>query len=511
MAEIKLTKQQLAYVEKIRHWQRHPDEWAAMMFPEERFTAQQVEAWQALGKLCGAKLDAYAGKELTEEQAGLVKKIGLSIQSGRGTGKDAWLAITELWFMSVFDHPKIPTTAPSAHQLKDVLWSEISKWIRRARKNPATNKTLLEEIFEWQSDKVFLKEFKGKEWFAVARTVNAKASSEEQAETLSGFHEDFMMFAVDEATGVPDPVFRPIEATLTGRLNIAILIFNPTRSKGFAIRTHREDSARWVLRRWNAEESELVTESHIQSYADTFGKDSNPYRINILGLPPVVDNDTLIPWDWIMDAVAREIIPLPTDAVTKTADFGAGGDKSVICTRKGCKVYPLKRKTTPNSNELTDWVVEDIIAGGADAFGGDVIGIGWAVMGNVKARAPRKCTVRNIDSRSRAADERKYKNKRAEMYWLLREDFQNGVISIPNDQELIDQLGAIKYGHNDRGQIYIWKKEKLSVEIGHSPDEADAVAMQKVFNVESLRKSDDYDDDDEITLPQPKQYGWMAA
>ena len=504
---VKLSKDQQVLLKLMRVWRLDPLAWVLHFFPEDElpvsvtghrgFSSQQKQGWMELGKLIRAKLAVADGRELTEEEAKYAKKIGISIMSGNGTGKDAWMAITIWYFLSVFPNPRLPCTAPSMHQLKDVLWSELAKWMRLSRKTSEA-KSVLGEWHEWQGEKVFLKEKKGKEAYAVARSVNVKASDEEQAETLAGFHEDYMVFMIDEASGVPDPVFRPIEGTLTGKLNIAILIFNPTRGRGYAIRTQNEDAGRWVNLRWNGEESELVSKNYIQTMEEKYGRESNTFRIRILGLPPIADGGTLIPADWIQDAIKRDLEPRPTDPIIKTADFGAGGDKSVICTRRGGKIFELKRKQTPDSNILTDWVIADLIESEADAFGGDVIGIGWAVMGNVRKRAPRKTMVRSIDSRGNARDKKRFLNNRAEMYWKLREDFENGEISIPNDQDLIDQLNAIRYDTNDRSQTFIIKKAIIRKDLnGESPDEADSVAMSKFFDMEALqRQTDDYDKDE---------------
>lgn len=53
-----------------------------------------------------------------------------SVRSGHGVGKSAvesWLVI---WFLSTRPYPKVPCTAPTKHQLYDILWAEISKWLR---------------------------------------------------------------------------------------------------------------------------------------------------------------------------------------------------------------------------------------------------------------------------------------------------------------------------------------------------------------------------------------------
>ena len=60
----------------------------------------------------------------------LVRKQRLSVRSGHGVGKSSFLSIAILWFTSCYFPCKIPCTAPTAHQLSDVLWAELSKWHR---------------------------------------------------------------------------------------------------------------------------------------------------------------------------------------------------------------------------------------------------------------------------------------------------------------------------------------------------------------------------------------------
>ena len=51
--------------------------------------------------------------------------------SGHGIGKSTALAALALWFLATRKDAKIPCTAPTAHQLKDVLWHEIRAAINK--------------------------------------------------------------------------------------------------------------------------------------------------------------------------------------------------------------------------------------------------------------------------------------------------------------------------------------------------------------------------------------------
>lgn len=445
---------------------------------ETGLTVQQEGALEELGKLIGARLDKSKGLELTAEQEEYAEKMGISIMSGKGTGKDFWSALVSLFFLTVFNDARGLATANTGKQLKNVFWSEIAKVISLSKKsNPEDpkSKTLLEELFEWQSEKVFRREKGGRQWFMEAVTVNPNASSEEQAKALTGRHEDYMLFIIDEAIGVPEPALMALEETMTGKLNIAVMIFNPFRSRGYAIDSQYKNAEKWVALRWNAEECERVTADSIEKKLQ-YGRDSNPYRVGVLGLPPVADSDTLFPVDWIMDAVDRPVEVPDEYPLILGGDFGAGGDNSVICPKRGPKVYDLRRNNTQDSNELIAWVQNNFYNMEADAFFGDVIGIGWAVMGSLRELLGGH-KVRSVDSRAKARREDRFHNKRAENAWMCRVAFENGLISIPDDENLIDQLSVMRKKEDTRGRTQIISKMDIKKELkeGGSPDEADAL------------------------------------
>lgn len=508
-----LDTQGLKMFERAKLYPYHPKLWVIDFFgdnirvaneragiiidTETGLTQQQEKGLEELGKLIGAKLDKSKGLKLTEEQEEYAKKMGISIMSGKGTGKDFWSALVSLFFLTIFNDARGLATANTGKQLKNVFWSELDKIMGLAKKvnsEDPRSKTLLEELFEWQSEKIFRKEGKGRRWFMEAVTVNPNASSEEQAKSLTGRHEDYMLFVIDEAIGVPEPALMALEETMTGKLNIAIMIFNPFRSRGYAIDSQYKDADKWVALRWNAEKCERVTKDSIDKKLQ-YGRDSNPYRVGVLGLPPVADSDTMFPMDWIQDAIDREVVIPDEYPLILGGDFGAGGDNSVICPRRGPKVFKLKRNNTQDSNILIEWVRKTFYSLEAAAFFGDVIGIGWAVMGTLRKDIGGH-KVRSVDSRAKARNEERFFNKRAENAWRTREKFENGLISIPDDENLIDQLSVIRKKEDSKGRIQIISKADIKKELkeGGSPDEADALFNTFAYDDITYMKIKDDDD-----------------
>lgn len=469
----------------VRRWRLQPELFVLEALNVKEITAQQKQGLEELRRIVFCKLKRADGMDLTREEAEYADKIGISIMSGRGTGKDAYCAWVILWFLTCFFMPKIGVTAPTKHQLKDILWSEISKWLRGSE---------LKDLIVWQSDKIYWKESGGKEWYAVARTTNVKGSMEEQAETLSGLHEDYMALIVDEGSGVPDAVYKPLESTMTGKCNFAIIIFNPTQSTGYAIDTHMKHRAYWVPLQWNAEESELVSKSSIEFKERKYGRDSNYYRINVLGLPPLASEDILIPWDWVMACVDLDMEPIDGDSFVWGFDVGAGGDPSIICKMRGPKVLPMEEKNTHESEILTGWAVRQILDEGPDAVMVDTIGVGWGIAGNLRDRTE----VRIIDVKvsEAASDDERFAGLRDELCWAIRTCFQNRSISIPNDETLIAEATTLKYKELPNGKIKVESKNDLRArkvmmadgEKMMSPNRFDALCLTQYFSSESRRK-----------------------
>ncbi|MCH7557724.1 MAG: hypothetical protein IIB56_09750 [Planctomycetes bacterium] len=392
------------------------------------------------------------------------------------TGKDTFCSWAILWFLCCFELPKIPCTGPSAHQMKDVLWSEIYIWLR---------KSIIQDWIVWQAEKIFLKEHLGKAAFAVARTANVKQSEEEQAKTLDGFHADYMMLVIEEAASVGEPVFRALDTTMTGKCNFALLIFNPTKNHGFAIESQKEMRDQWVCLHWDAEESDRVTKDHLEYMAKKYGKDSNAYRVFVKGIPPKADPGALIPLEWVMDAVDRDLEPLDVDIEVFGLDVGAGGDESCLLRRRGPKILSLETYNTEDSEELTNWALGRMFKFEPDMVMIDSIGWGWGVAGNIRARATEINVIDINVSESASASDRFFR-LRDELWWRVREAFEHRRISIPNDSVLIAELSSIRY-KEPNGVVKIESKKELRARGLDSPNRADALCLTEYYETELLR------------------------
>lgn len=476
------------FADVILRWRRDAERFVTEALCVERCSAQQREALSLVTRLTRAKEARAAGETLSAEARTLAEKIGISIQSGKGCGKDSLVSWCVLWMLMCFPHPKIVCTAPTQHQLRDVLWGEIAKWMRHsaARHRAAKSPFHLDEWITWQSDRVFFTEAGGKEWFAVGRTANLHASAEEQQETLAGFHEDYLMVAADEAASIPDAVFNQLEDTLTGRVNFALVIFNPIRRTGFAIDTQTRQRPRWAALHWDAEDSELVPRWSIDDKEQKYGRSSNQFRVTVKGLPPLAEDDLLIPYERVMDAVAADdLIPLDTDPLVAGIDVGAGSDPSVYLLRHGPLVVKVEEYQTDDSEQLTGWCLRQLTADEPLLAYVDTIGVGWGIAGNLRLRS--QTPIVDIKVSEAAPENERFQRLRDELYWRMRESFERRRIQIPNDDRLIGELTTLRFD-DSTGRVKVEGKRELKHRGLASPNRADALALTEYYAHDQLRR-----------------------
>jgi len=443
----------------------------------KRVTKQQCEALNWLGLLVLAKKKKELGQTLTEQEKAVVGKFGISIRSGKGTGKTAFLAWANIWILVCWTPVKVVCTAGKKDQIKDVLWTEIVKWIERSdKKMPG----LLKNYLTVHGDKIYVNcgQNAGKTRYSVARTASRSASSEDQALTLQGHHEQHMMLVADEASGVPEPVFQALDQTMSDVVNFMLVTFNPNRNSGFAYDTHNKDRKLWICLHWNAEECENVSKESIYRLAKKYGVDSNAYRIAVRGEFPLGETDCVIPLEWVLNCVDKEFVLSDDDLRFDAMDpAGEGKDECVIMGRVGPvttidDVYVVNETNTMEiAYRFAGWVVDH----DSHSYGIDVGGLGVGIKHRLK-ELPRANSPRSFNFNGSASNKEKYHRWGDEAWFKVRDKIQNGEVSLPDDDELIMELSSRKYKEIN-GKIKVETKKDLKKRGLTSPNKADAFIM----------------------------------
>ena len=195
----------------------------------------------------------------------LVVEDRLSIRSGHGVGKTAFLAWVIIWWMLMRDEPRIACTAPTSHQLNDALWGEIAKWSKMLPPQ-------LKGELEVKSERVEAVR-NPREYYAVARTAR-----KEQPEAFQGFHARDMLFIADEASGVDDIIFQVGEGAMSTRGAKTILTGNPTRTSGYFFDSHNRMRSTWWTLKVSCDDAMMVDPEYGVRMAKRYGADSNMDR-----------------------------------------------------------------------------------------------------------------------------------------------------------------------------------------------------------------------------------------
>lgn len=443
----------------------------------KRITKQQKEALEYLGLIALAKKKKEIGMKLSDAERAVVDKFGISIRSGKGTGKTALLAWANIWFLACWKPVKIVCTAGKKDQIKDVLWTEIVKWIDRSeRKVPG----YLGKYFTVHGDKIYVntENNPGKSRYSVARTASKSASAEEQATTLQGHHETNMMIIADEASAVPEPVFQALDQTLTDIVNFMIVTFNPNRNSGFAYDTHNKDRKMWVCLHWNAEECENVSKESIERMRKKYGIDSNAYRIAVLGEFPRSETDCVIPLEWVIAAVEKEFV-ITDDCMRFDAldPAGEGKDSCVIMGRTGpvTEMGDIKVVNETNTMEIAYKFAGWVIDHNSDDYGMDIGGLGVGIRDRMR-ELPRASQPRAFNNNGSARNKDKFHRWGDESWFMVRDKFERGEISIPDDDELIMELSSRKYKEIN-GKIKVETKKEMRKRGLDSPNKADTFVL----------------------------------
>lgn len=427
-------------------------------------------------------IQAVPSDQQAEALYNLSRQKRMTIRSGHGTGKDAFASWGILWFMSTRAFPKVVCTAPTNRQLADILWSELSKWLRRSR---------LQDEFIIQKDKMFHKDAP-KEWWCRAVSPSVKASKEEQAETLAGFHGDHLLIIADEASGIPDPVFIPLEGALTQEDNRVLLIGNMTRNTGYFYDSHFHEhiSGAWTKLHWDSRESTNVTPAYVQYMKDKYGEDSNVFRIRVIGDPPLDSENTLIPLAWAMQCIDNEVEIGEDEPLYLGVDVARyGEDKSIILPRKGLRIYPWDSFQGMNTIDLGARVMDTFVDLGADGVACDEIGIGAGVTDWLQKRPGGAKVVHGVNTAIRSGDKEKYINLRDELWGNMREKCMRKQYWFPGStmkeremsNELCNELSSLSY-ELQGSAIKVESKKKAKLRGIASPNIADALALTEYFH-----------------------------
>ena len=154
-----------------------------------------------------------------------------------------------------------------------------------------------------------------------------------------------------------------------------------------------------------------------------------------------------------------------------------GEDRTSIIITQGRKAYGLNSYLKYDTMEIVGLILKIINEENPDYICIDSIGIGAGVYDRLKELGYGKI-IKSINSGSRALNPDRYYNKRSEMWGLMKEWFEEGLVSIPDENSLASDLELLSYKPDSLNRIKLQSKSEISE---RSPDEADALALTFAF------------------------------
>lgn len=394
-------------------------------------------------------------------------KQWVTVRSGRGAGK-TWVAAVLIWhFLCTRYNAQVYITAASGGTISGAIWPTVAKLYDDMH-------PMYKNQFEFQTAQIKHKEHPFT-WFAITRTAR-----QENPEAMAGSHAKKMLFLIDEASGVSDAMIRSIIGSLTEDDNYLIMLSNPTRLKGMFYESHKpKNKDKYEQIQMDARKSKWVKPKSIAYWADTFGIDSDEYRINVLGDFPDKEHRAIIPWDLVNEASERE---LPEDdykdiPIIWGLDVGTSNDKSVLVKRQGPKVIDIKKwkhkdtmvtagKVIMEYNETEDDLKPERIYV-------DTIGIG---KGPADRLREQELPIHPAVASSKAIKKKYMYNNKAE-WWHEALEWFKGEVQIPNDSEFVDQVTGVRATPSSDSRFRVEGKENYIKRYRCSSDTADAFVM----------------------------------
>lgn len=403
-----------------------------------------------------------------------LRKKRIAVRSGQGPGKTTASAILAMWRLMRYVDSLVIVTSPSMRQCK--------QWIDECARLLKDAHPLLQQLMKCYGTKL---QVMGKATWEI-RTATAT-----RPENLQGIHEKHLTFIADEASGVSPKIIETIQGTLSNPDSLFLAIGNPNTSscKFYDFFTANRDL--WHCLHFNAEDTardypHIVSPDRNRMVAMEYGKDSDVYRVRVLGEFPMEDPNNVMGIHDLEACTNNDKVGCA--GITEMMDWNQaigidfarfGSDESVVVRRCGLAVldYDIFVKQEP-----TDVAEHAMLLqhqnGWADKetwYIPDAGGMGQGVLGKFYGAKKR---VLEFHTQGRPFD-KQFADKYSEAWFNLRELVRERIVFLPKDQRLLKQLSTRQYAMDRKGKIKVESKDewRKRLEVTESPDRADAIVM----------------------------------
>jgi hypothetical protein len=309
---------------------------------------------------------------------------------------------------------------------------------------------------------------------------------------FQGIHARYVLVILDEACGIPKPLWDAVATIVTNDNSRVLAIGNPDDpSSEFAMKCRPASDYNVITipafdtPNFTGEavsdlmKEVLVSPGWVEERRREWGEGSNLWTSKVLAEFPDVSDEYLISPSMIARAHVLDLPGLTAGRYgMDVSRFGE--DKTVIYRNRGGQI------------RLVDsWAKMDTMtsAGRAAMFLRrhhpvvipmmiDVVGLGAGVYDRLREQ---NLEVGGFEGSTRAINPTKFQNRRAESWWTFRTLLENGLLDLdPDDDRLANELMSVKWTVDSAGRIKIETKEDMRERGVASPNHADACILSTV-------------------------------
>jgi hypothetical protein len=319
-----------------------------------------------------------------------------------------------------------------------------------------------------------------------------KPSDYDQA-AFQGIHARYVLVIIDEACGVPKLLYDAVDSLVTNSNSRVLAIGNPddpssqfqkicapgsgweTIHIGYADTPAftGEDVPEWLLEL-------LIAPEWVDERRKRWGEGSPTYVSKVLGLFPDISDDTLLSPSLLLAAQLNEL------SGKAKGRYGAdiarmGQDETCVYRNRGGRIricYSRHKQDTVKTTNAFRKLLQD--RNGEVPMWVDADGLGAGPYDTLRSES---LPVLEFRGGHKARDPKRFVNKRAETFWTFKELCEEGEIDLPGpgeDDDLLSQLGSIKWHLDSKGRVGIESKDDMKKRGLPSPDRADAAVMSAV-------------------------------
>jgi hypothetical protein len=468
--------------------QREADDFMAEVMVRTQMRAKTVATLLQYENDPVGFITEHLHEHVWSKQREIAQSVGANrrtaVHSAHEVGK-SWLAARIVsWWLSCHGPGSAfaVTTAPSAPQVRAILWREIGRAHRAGHLPGRLNLT------EW--------------WYGKEIVGFGRKPSEYEPTAFQGIHAKYVLVVLDEACGIPESLWTAAGSLTANEYSRILAIGNPD-DPGAHFAKVCAPGTDWNVIQVDGYDSPNYTGENVPDDlkplliskvyeeellrdlgGDEAAKENPIYKSKVRGAWSLDNPDGVIPLSYVrrcQDA-DREWAPETYLPVELGADIGGGGDPTTCRERRGVHVGRKWSWSTPDPMEAVGRIVQTIQETGATKVKVDVVGLGWGVAGRLEEVLKEQginCQVVKVNVGESSTNPKRFPKKRDQMWVEVgREMMQDKLVDLCGlDEQTAAQLIAPTWSPNSKGQWQVEKKEDTISRIGRSPDDADAYLL----------------------------------